>query len=874
MPHTVRGPLDTSVSERSRLSTPLIGREQAVAVASSLLSRSEVRLLTLTGIGGVGKTRLAFAVGSQLQETFADGVCFVPLAATRDPERVIPLIAQSLGLQTGSRPIFDSLLEFLSTTHLLLVLDNFEQVIEAAPLLTTFLVSCPRISLLVTSRERMRIDGEHEFPVRPLALPDIARTNSLDELAANPSVMLFLHRVQTIQPAFQLTPTNSQTIARICVHLEGLPLALELAAARIKLLSPDALLARLSSRLQVLTTGARNAPLRQQTLRQTIQWSYDLLSPEEQTLFRRLGIFHGGCLLEAVEALYAELDEDPTEVFECLASLVDKNLIQRNEREDGDARLHMLETIREFGLEYLRKSPEWESVRLAHARYYLNWAEASRRVLFGSNQELLLGRYVQEQWNWRAVMRLLIERGDTDAALRLSGGLSIFWLIWGYSFDQIYLIEGKDFLEQVLRAPSDNVTSARSWALSVYGGILALLRDLERSEIACRQGLELSREVGDIQYIITSLWMLLLALITQDDFKAARVVAEEAVALAQTQEVVPSDWGLTWLLGYSLHRAGYIALWQSRFAEARQLLLETIALCSQVGEQFFLLWSMLLLGEADFFEGKETEARERLELVMNLYKGLQLRTQMAEALGFLGLLALYRGEIESAHEQLSENLQVRKDVGDDQGIAWAEIWLARVECAQLHFNEARDLLLDGLRRAVQAHSRIYTAMGLETLAAVVMLQGEPAWAARLFGAAEVLREVMDAPLPDIERAEYEKHIAALRATLGLTSLRTAWDQGRGMTPQQAYSKQEVVPVPSALPVPSVPAENEASALGLTRRERDVLRLLAQGFTNAQIAEALIIGQVTVNGYVRSIYSKLAVNTRAAATRYALDHHLV
>ncbi|HEY0756963.1 MAG TPA: LuxR C-terminal-related transcriptional regulator [Ktedonobacteraceae bacterium] len=872
MQHPIRGLAEASSSEWSRLSTSLIGRERAVAVACSLLSRSEVRLLTLTGTGGVGKTRLALAVGSRLQEAFADGVWFVPLSATRDPERVIPLIAQALGLQTGSRPIFESLREFLDTAHLLLVLDNFEQIMEAAPSLTALLVFCPDVKMLVTSRERLRLDGEHEFPVLPLPLPDVERADMLEELAANPSATLFLQRVQAIQPDFQLTPANGQTIARICVHLEGLPLALELAAARIKLLSPSDLLARLALRLRVLTTGSRNAPLRQQTLRQTIQWSYDLLSQDEQSLFRRLGIFSGGCMLEAVEALYIELGEDATSILDGLTSLLDKSLIQRSELEDGTSRLQMLETIREFCLECLQMSPEWSQVRLAHTRYYLRWAEESRKVLFTNRQELLIERYVQEQWNWRAAMRLLMEREDTEEAMRLAGGLSVFWLVWGYSYDQAYLIEGKDFLQQVLRVPSTSVTSTRAWALSVYGGILALLRDLERSEITCRQGLALAREVGDIQYIITSLWMLLLPLITRDDFKAARVVVEEAIALAQTREATFADWGVTWLAGYSLHRAGYIALWQGRYTEAREALLETMTLCADAGEQFFLLWSMLLIGEADFLEGKEEEAQDRLEMVMALYKGLHLRTQIAEALGFLGLLALHRGSIDKAYELLSENLQMRKDVGDEQGIAWAEIWLARAECARQNLGVARHLLCDGLRRAIQAHSRMYTTMGLEELGKVMVLQGEAAWAARLFGAAEVLREAMDAPLPNVERQEYEERVATARATLGPTGFHAAWARGRNMTPHQAYTEQESARV--SAPASTSHVESAARMLGLTPRELDVLRLLAQGLTNAQIAETLIIGRVTVNGYVRSIYRKLAVTTRAAATRYALDHHLV
>ncbi|HEU5226185.1 MAG TPA: NB-ARC domain-containing protein, partial [Ktedonobacteraceae bacterium] len=741
-----------------------LGRSQECETISAMLLDQGVRLLTLTGTGGVGKTRLALEVASSIQHNWMAGVCFVPLAANQEPEQVLPSIAQALGLQTGSRPIFEVVQTFLRDASLLLVLDNFEQIVQAASFLIKLLATCPGVTMLVTSREPLRVRGEQEFPVPPLALPDVER-ESVEELAANPAVTLFLHRAQVIKPNFQFTELNAQTIATICVHLEGIPLALELAAARIKLLPPQALLSRLSHPLLVLTVGRRDAPVRHQTLRNTIQWSYDLLSIEEQILFQRLSIFNGGCTLAAVEAIYTELGDEAAWVLDGLASLLDKSLIQRGEQENQEPRFQMLETIREFGLECLRESGALECVQQAHANYYMSWAEANRRILFGSDQGLLIGGYIQEQWNWRAVMRLVLHQKDRHAALRLGGGLSIFWLIWGYSFDQVYLIEGKEFLEQALAGSEGNVTIARAWALCVYGGIVALLRDLERGEAACREGLALARQIGDVQYIITGLWMLLLPLITRDDFKAARIAMEEAVALARTHGDTFTDWGEVWLLGYSMHRAGYVAQWQGRYAEARELLQETIERCNQIGELFFALWSNLIIAEADFFEGNDEEAKERLELVMSLYKGLQLRTQIAEAQGFLGMIALRRGDSEDAWTQLSESLELRKEVGDEQAIAWGEIWLARVERTRGNLSEARLLLEDGLTRSIKAYSRLYTSMGLEELAKVVAEQGQPLWATQILGTAAALREAMEAPIPPIERPEHEKVVTSLRETL-------------------------------------------------------------------------------------------------------------
>ncbi len=848
------------------------GRKEECEAISALLLQQRVRLLNLSGTGGVGKTRLALAVTSSIQQEWTAGVCFVPLQAISSPEQVIPAIAQALELRTGNLPIFEAVQIYLRPRHLLLVLDNFEQVVEAGPSLSALLATCQEVTVLVTSRQRLHVSGEHEFPVLPLTVPNAEHEYVLEELIANPSVALFLNRAQAILPTFQFTAANAQDIVDICIHLEGLPLALELAAARIKLLPPHTLLSRLSHPLQILTTGYRDVSVRQQTLRNTIQWSYDLLSAEEQTLFRRLCVFVGGCTLEAGEALYTLLDDDPTKVFDTIASLLDKSLLKRDEQEDGQPRFQMLETIRDFGLECLQRNGEMKEVQQAHVRYYLAWAEASRRVLFGSEQGLLIKRYLQEQWNWRAAMHLLLEQQDKEAALRLAGGLSIFWMIWGYSFDQAYLIEGKNFLEQSLPDSKESLTTARVWALGLYGAILAMLYDLERGEVACREGLALARKVGDVQYIIGCLWMLSLPLLMRDDFKAARGVVEEAISLARGLQDDGTEWGITWLLGYSLHRAGYVALWQSRYTVAREMFLEMIALGNQKGELFFTLWSNLFLGEVDFFEGKDEEARERIERVMSVYKSLQIKTQVAEALRFLGLLSLRQGNVEEAHAQLSESLSIHKEVRDEQGIAWAEIWLAKVEHARQNLGKARHLLQDGLSRALRSSGRLYIAMGLEELGRVVGEQGELVWAAQLFGAAETLRETIGAPMPPTERPEHEKQLAMVRATLGEARWSKAWMRGCSMTPEQALAGQEAASIPSS--ASHSPEGAEASIPRLTRRELEVLQYLAESLTNAQIATELRLSTVTVSAYLRSIYKKLGVSSRTAALRFALDHHLL
>ncbi len=833
-----------------------------------------MRLLTLTGPGGVGKTRLLLAAAHDLASDFADGICFVPLAAISDPDFVLPAIAQALGLrEEAHRSVLEELQVALGEQSLLLLLDNFEQVLVAAPRLSDLLAACPHLHLLVTSRAALRLHGELECAVSPLTLPDLKHLPTSHVLAQFAACTLFVQRAQAIKPDFQLTEANARIIAEICVRLDGLPLAIELAAARIRLLSPQALLARRTHRLAVLTGGACNVPARQRTLRATIAWSYHLLAPSEQQLFRLLSVFAGGCTLQAVEAIAKQTGAGAVNVLDEVSVLLENNLLGQVEQPDGEPRLLQLETIREYGLECLTDSEELEAAQAAHAAYYLALAEEAEPRLRGPEHVRWMAQLGMEQENLRAALSFLLEQPHVQAgtpegqlhaeqALRLCVALYWFW------FHRGSVREGQVFLERALARQEGVAAPLRARALYAAAELASGLDEMERTETLCGECLALFRELGDTSGIASSLALL---------GSRARVRGHYALAcsLLEEAEVLFQQMGDRWMQGLCHVELARTATEQGQYERARALLEENLKFCQVSGDPLSVGWVRYLLARLLFVSQQDLARGQSLaEQSLAFFQELGYAWHRAYPLSLLAQMRLAQGEFALAREWFEESLVMVQEVGDREGAIETLLDLGRVAVAQGDLAAARRRYQQCLTILQEIGSQKFLAACLEGLAALDVGQGAPHHAARRWGSAEVLREVMGTPLHPVYRANYEQLIAQARATLGEQAFRTAWAEGLSMTPEQALAAQDgpegatsMSQLPSATQSPSYPA-------GLTAREVEVLRLIAQGWTDAQIAERLVISPRTVNRHTTSLYSKLNVSPRAAATRYAHEHNLL
>lgn len=729
----------------------------------TLLRRPGVRLLTLTGPPGIGKTRLALRVATALLNDFSDGVFFVPLAPIRpitDPGLVISAIAKTLRVREAPNlSLLDSLQSYLQDKQILLLLDNFEQVAQAAPLVSQLLQATPELTVICTSRIVLHLYGEHEFEVPSLALPPAqpdkqsplvaVDLDHLERLAQYEAVRLFIERAQAAKSDFALTSENAPSVVEICRHLDGLPLAIEFAAARIKLLPPQAMLVRLSSRLDLLTGGAQDLPARQQTLRNAIEWSYDLLSDDEKQLFRRLSVFVGGCTLQAMQAVALgntglrytadSIESLPVDVLNSAGSLVDNSLLRQEEDLSGEPRFWMLETIREYAWEHLEESGESQAIRRRHADYFLALVEEARSALQGPKLETWLERIETEHDNLRTALQYALESEQIELGLRLSGALWRFWYRRGD------LNEGREWL----------------------GSFLSSMEE-QRGERQGPGGLEGAQEAQGPQ---------------SNGKQQQTQKAYETPALAEA------------FLG-----AGTLACRQEDLAAAHSYFKESLAIYRQLGEKRGSAKALNGLGIVAALQADYEIAHTFYKESLAIRKELEDKGGVACSLTNLGEMARSQGDYIAAHAFFEESLETWRELGDRHSIGMLLHNLGQVALCLYDTNQAAILSTKSLEIAQELGNKYSIANCLEGLAGVAAATGQAQRAARLFGAAASLRKAkaIRAMFSPADHVEYEQHLAAAQAQLDASAWQTAWEEGTIMDIEQAigyalHSKRELLP---------------------------------------------------------------------------------
>jgi predicted ATPase/predicted Ser/Thr protein kinase len=719
--------------------TRFVGREKEVAAAKELLLRPDVRLVTVTGPGGMGKTRLAVEVAGGLVENFPGGAHFVPLSPLSDPGLMASAILQTLGIREvrGQSPL--EILKRNLTESLraptLLVLDNFEHLMPAASAVAELLAAAPHLRILVTSRAALHVYGEHEFPVPPLALPDSKSAPSLEALSKYPAVALFVQRAAAAKPGFELSAENARAVTEICARLDGLPLAIELAAARVKVLSLSAMQTRLASRLQLLTGGARDLPQRQQTLRAAIDWSYELLSAAEQKLFRRLSVFVGGCTLEGVEAVCDTKGDLELDLLDGMTSMVDKSLLQQVEQANGESRFAMLETIREYAREKLGASGEEALTKRAQAAYCLVLAEEVVAEQAGGEASQWLEQFTLEHDNFRAALDWLTETGEAEWGLRLGAGLFRFWET------REYLAEGSDSLDKVLKLKSAAPTKARARALFAAGVLASEQGNYAGANSLFGESLEIARDLGDKHCAAVSLNAMGVNARDRGDLAVAHSLFEESLALWRGSGDLKA-------IARALSNLANVLKLQGQYEHAHNLHAECQAIFQGLEDFTGVGWSLNSQGDVAREQGATAAARVLYEQGLEIFRKLGDRWGIAGTLADLGNLAREERDCGAAHLLYRESLKAFQELGHKRGVA------RLLECC--------------------------------ACSAAMELQAERSL--RLAGAAAALRQNIGAPLTPVEQSKLESILDPARQALSNTAGAMAWLEGWSMPVDKAVDE--------------------------------------------------------------------------------------
>lgn len=860
-----------------------IGRGTVVEEVCRLVLSENVRLLTLTGPGGVGKTRIAIQSAEDLRPAFEDGVWFVPLASITNPDLVVPAIAGVLGRkEEGSIPVADSLKAMLQEKTLLLVLDNFEQVANAAPRITELIAQAPGVQVIITSRMPLRLYGEHQFPVPLMDLPEGNHADPA-RLANYDAVRLFITRAREIDNTFALTSGNAGTVVDICRRLDCLPLAIELAAARLRLFSPQALLSRLDRSLPLLTGGARDLAARQQSLRNTIDWSYNLLEPAEQKLFTIIPVFVGGCTLNALEHIYTLLELEASDLPDQLESLIAQNLVRRRDQPNGEPRYWMLVTIREYGLERLASSDYERKARDAHASFFFDLAEQFGAAIRSSEQATWLDRMETEYDNLRATIQWYLTTAQITLVARMCGEIWMFWQARGY------VSEGRQWLEKIVLAAGpligEQTDAFRRSMASVYnslGSLAGAQSDFSRANEAYARSLEITRDLGDKRSIARTLNNMGIFLSQQGLYAEAESCFQESFDLKQE---VGDQVGIS----SAYNRLAEIAHIRGDYLRAEQHFNTSLALRRERNDMIWIADTLQNLSELYYDQGNFARCAELVEESLALAQPINYKELSAYLLFRRGLLRAEQREYSQAIASFEEGLDLARSIGDPIGISKGLQGLGQVAAAQNDHKTAIGYFRDALQ--LQIKSRVYNAEMAGTLEwlGTLHLALEPAttentlYATRLLAAAEALREKMGAPITPANQARYNIAMQAARSLQSQADFDAGWKLGRGLTFEQAAALASggTVDQPTGISMNKADAEQSQSKTEpattngneLSEREIGVLRLLAGGLTNREIAEQLVLSPRTVQAHLYNIFNKIDVTTRTAASRYALERGL-
>jgi predicted ATPase/class 3 adenylate cyclase len=806
--------LDTLPNNLPLQLTSFIGREQAMVEVKRLLGTT--RLLTLTGHGGTGKTRLALQVAADVLEAYPDGVWLVELADLIDPVLVPQAVAAAVRVpEEPGRPLLATLTEALRFKHLLLVLDNCEHLVEAcARVADTLLRACPTMRILATSREALGIAGETASGVPSLVLPDPQHAEPVELLMQCEAVQLFVDRALTVQPAFQATNANALAVAQICARLDGIPLAIELAAACVRVLPAQQLLGRLEDRFRLLTGGSRVALPRHQTLRAAVDWSYDLLTEQEKLLFSRLSVFAGGWTLEAAEAVCAGNGIARDEVLDLLARLVDKSLALVREQPDGTARYRLLESVRQYGWDRLLVAGAAMERRNCHLTHFVAWTEQLDSKLRGPEQLVWLERLEPEQDNLRAALDWALTGGDPEAALRLAGEVRLFWEARGHRR------EGYAWLERAIAATPQVTGSHRANALARTSSLAVELGHMARATELLEASLVLRRALGDKQFIGYSLTMLGSCLEEQGELERATSLYAEGLALHRE---IGHRWGIAeavsglasvaarqedWDRAVTLHEEsvalyretgdqlnlafalllfGGVVLTRGQTAEARVLYEESDRLYRQLNDKSGVAWARRALGAVAYWQADHEWARVLYEEGLALAQELGERAAIAACLDSLGRLARVQGELARAARFGEESLALYRDLGLKGDLASSLIGLAGSRLDAGEPSRAVALFAEALRLSRELKSRTGIGYSLSGLGGIARALDRPRVAVRLLASTGVLFEALGVPMEPAGRATYAREVAPVRAERSEELFAAAWAEGEAMSLEQAFA---------------------------------------------------------------------------------------